>query len=102
MSQPQEIIVYRNPVEYQLYNSDVLFPIMVAAVVAVVVTVLVSKVQSYFTGNFVRPVYRSYNAEKRGPLARLWSDIRNHFGQYLCLYAGAIAAVATFVKMTNV
>ena len=102
MSQPQEIIVYRNPVEYQLYNSNVLFPIMVSAVVAVVVVVLVAKVQSYFTGNFVRSVYRSYNAEKHGPLARLWSDIRNHFGQYLCLYAGAIAAVATFVKMTNV
>lgn len=99
MSQPQEIIVYRNPVEYQLYNSNVLFPIMVSAVVAVVVTVLVGKVQSYFTGNFVRSVSR---AKKNGPLARLWSDIRNHFGQYLCLYAGAIAAVATFVKMTNV
>ena len=105
MSQPQEIIVYRNPVEYQLYNSELLFPLMVAAVaavVAVVVTVLVAKVQSYFTGNFVRSVYRSYNAEKRGPLARLWSDLRNHFGQYLCIYAGVIAAVATFVKMTNV
>lgn len=102
MSQPQEIIVYRNPVEYQLYNSDVLFPIMVSAVVCIVVVMLTAKVQSYFTGNFVRSVYRSYNAEKRGPLARLWSDIRNHFGQYLCLYVGAIAAVATFVKMTNV
>ncbi len=99
MSQPQEIIVYRNPVEYQLYNSELVFPLMVAAVVAVVVTVLVGKVQSYFTGNFVRSVSR---AKKNGPLARLWSDIRNHFGQYLCLYAGAIAAVATFVKMTNV
>ncbi len=99
MSQPQEIIVYRNPVEYQLYNSELWFPLMVAAVVAVAVTVLVGKVQSYFTGNFVRSVSR---AKKNGPLARLWSDIRNHFGQYLCLYAGAIAAVATFVKMTNV
>jgi hypothetical protein len=102
VSQPQEIIVYRNPVEYQLYNSELVFPLMVAAVVAVVVTVLVGKVQSYFTGNFTRSVYRAYRAEKNGPLARLWSDIRNHFGQYLCLYAGAIAAVATFVKMTNV
>jgi hypothetical protein len=99
VSQPQEIIVYRNPVEYQLYNSELVFPLMVAAVVAVVVTVLVGKVQSYFTGNFVRSLSR---AKKNGPLARLWSDIRNHFGQYLCLYAGAIAAVATFVKMTNV
>ena len=99
MSQPQEIIIYRNPVEYQLYNSELVFPLMVAAVVAVVVTVLVGKVQSYFTGNFTRSVYR---AKKNGPLDRLWSDIRNHFGQYLCLYAGAIAAVATFVKMTNV
>lgn len=99
MSQPQEIIIYRNPVEYQLYNSELVFPLMVAAVVAVVVTVLVGKVQSYFTGNFTRSGYR---AKKNGPLARLWSDIRNHFGQYLCLYAGAIAAVATFVKMTNV
>jgi hypothetical protein len=102
VSQPQEIIVYRNPLEYQLYNSDLLFPIMVSGVVYIVVVMLTAKVQSYFTGNFVRSVYRSYNAEKRGPLARLWSDIRNHFGEYLCMYMGAIAAVATFVKMTNV
>lgn len=100
MNQPQEIIVYRNPLEYRLYNSELLFPIMVSAVVAIVVVMLVAKVQSYFTGNFVRSVYRNYRAEQAGPLARLWSDLRNHFGQYLCLYAGAIAAVATFIKMT--
>lgn len=44
-----------------MYNSGILFPIMVSAVVAIVVVVLVAKVQSYFTGNFVRSVYRSYN-----------------------------------------
>lgn len=100
MSQPHEIIIYRNPLEYQLWNSELLFHIMVSAVVAIVVVVLVAKVQSYFTGNFVRSVYRSYRAEQAGPLARLWSDFRHHFGQYLCLYAGSIAAIVTFVKMT--
>ena len=100
MSQPHEIIVYRNPLEYQLYNSELLFPIMVSAVVAIVAVMLVAKVQSYFTGNFVRSVYREYRTEQRGPLYRMWNDIRNHFTQYLCLYAGAIAGVATFVKMT--
>ena len=100
MSQPQEIIIYRNPLEYKLWNSELLFPIMVSAVVAIVVVMLVAKVQSYFTSNSVRSVYRSYSAEKRGPLSRLWSDLCNHFGQYLSLYAGSIAAIVTFVKMT--
>lgn len=30
MSSPTEVIIYRNPLEYQLYNSGILFPIMCA------------------------------------------------------------------------
>lgn len=33
MNNPQEIIVYRNPLERELYHSGVLFPIMCAMVV---------------------------------------------------------------------
>jgi len=101
MNRPQEIIMYRNPMEYDLYNSGVLFPIMVSAAVAIAVTVVVGKLQSYFIANFTSQVYRDLRAQKRGPFYRMWNDIRNHIIQYLCVYAGAIAAVATFMKMTN-
>lgn len=44
MSSPTEVIIYRNPLEYQLYNSGILFPIMCAAVVTIVVTVVLTKI----------------------------------------------------------
>ena len=44
MSSPTEVIIYRNPLEYQLYNSGILFPIMCAAVVTIVAVVVISKV----------------------------------------------------------
>ncbi len=97
MSQPQEIIVYRSPVEYDLYNSDLLFPIIVSAVLAVVAVYVVGMVQSYFLGN------RAYiDNTASNPFVRMMKDIRRHFTYNLCLYAGAAVAIATFWKMTHV
>ncbi len=39
MSQPHEIIMYRNPAEYALWNSGMMFPIMVGCAVMFCVTV---------------------------------------------------------------
>lgn len=39
----QEVILYRNPFEYALWNSGLVFPLIVAMVVAVVVAFVISK-----------------------------------------------------------
>lgn len=48
MSGPHEVIMYRNPLEYAMWNSlsesGVLFPIMVSAVVFIASVVVVSKI----------------------------------------------------------
>lgn len=97
MSQPQEIIVYRNPMEYSLYNSDLLFPIMVSAVVCIAVVYLVAVVQSYFLGK-----RRYIDNTARNPFHRMVKDIYHHVSYCLSLYVGAGAAIFTFWKMTHV
>jgi len=41
---PTEIIIYRNRAEYELWNSDALFPVMVASVLCIIVALIVAKV----------------------------------------------------------
>ena len=43
MSNPTEIIMYRNPAEYALWNSGMLFPIICSAVAAVLALMLVAE-----------------------------------------------------------
>lgn len=42
--EPQSIIVYRNPLEQQFWESGLLFPIMVACAVAILVAVIAGKI----------------------------------------------------------
>jgi hypothetical protein len=48
MSRPTEVIIYRNPLEYQLYNSGILFPLICAAVVTIVLAVVLTKLAEQF------------------------------------------------------
>lgn len=43
MTDPTSIIVYRNPLEYQLWNSGLVFPIIVGMVLTGFAVVLVDK-----------------------------------------------------------
>ena len=42
-SDPQSIIVYRTPLEYQLWNSGILFPLIVGMVLSVLAVILTDK-----------------------------------------------------------
>ena len=54
MSNPTEIIMYRNPAEYALWNSGLLFPIIAAAVAAIAVAWVVGTLCSKASyGTFV-------------------------------------------------
>lgn len=43
MSNPTEIIIYRNPAEYALWNSGMLFPIICSAVAAIITFMVVAE-----------------------------------------------------------
>lgn len=42
MSDPNHVIIYRNPAEYAIWNSGMLFPIMCSAVAAIVTIMVVA------------------------------------------------------------
>lgn len=73
----QEIIVYRNPLEAQLWgalSSGQLFPIIMGMIVAVAVVVLVERVFDELFGMYRRPTKWTINAG---------------------LFIGAVAGIAT-------
>lgn len=101
MSQPHQVIMYRNPMEYAIWNGSdgaTLFPIMVSAAVAIATVVVAGKVHNYlsqfFTGNRFRR-----NKARNTALSVIWYDLTRHIGECWPLYAGAIAAVVTFNAM---
>jgi hypothetical protein len=44
MNNPQEVIVYRSPAEYALWNSGAAFPIIAGAVAAIVVALIMASI----------------------------------------------------------
>lgn len=71
MNQPQEVIIYRGPAEYALYNNiEITFPVIVASILGLVATVIAYKIiESFFTG------WQSYG-------------IKGHVRRYGGLYVG--------------
>lgn len=97
MSQPHQVIMYRNPAEYAIWNSmdsAIMFPIMVAAVVGCSVVVLGYKVSKYLPS-----INRNSRPNKTDALAKLRYDIRLHVVTRWPLYAGALAAAAVLKRM---
>lgn len=47
MSQPHEVIMYRNPAEYAMWNSGLMFPLMCGAAVMLIVAVLLGHILPY-------------------------------------------------------
>ena len=102
MSQPHEVIMYRNPMEYAIWNSAdgaTLFPIMVSAAVAIVVVMLASKVHNYLSRFSNKGFGTPRKKVNTNMLGVIWYDLTRHIGGYWPLYAGAIAAIITFNMM---
>jgi hypothetical protein len=74
MSNPTEIIVYRNPAEYALWNSGMLFPIICSAVAAIVAVIVVAEL-----------------TERMGAYSKLRS--------YIIIGSGILSAIITYNLM---
>lgn len=83
MNNPQEVIIYRGPAEYALYNSEFTFPLIVAAVVFLVVTVIATRViQSFFKG--------------------YWHHgFKGHIRAFGGVYVGALVTLLVFLNMVS-
>lgn len=71
----KEIIVYRNPVEAAFWQSGLLFPLIVAMVVAGIVALVVGWVLDYFrySGKMATPLFIIFPAIAAGyTLWKLW------------------------------
>jgi len=79
MSDPTRIIVYRNPAEAALWESGMIFPIMVAMALCVLAVLVTDKIMSYFGMNEWRR--------------------RDKFYVHAPLAAGIISAIATLWVM---
>lgn len=79
MSDPTRIIVYRNPAEAALWESGMIFPIMVAMALSVLAVLVVDKIMAYFGMNE-------------------WNR-RGKFYEHTPLAAGIISAIATLWVM---
>jgi len=74
VSNPTEIIMYRNPAEYALWNSGMLFPIICSAVAAAVTVMVVADL-----------------TERMGA----YSKLRN----YIVIGSGILSAILTYNLM---
>lgn len=102
MSQPHQVIMYRNPMEYAMWNSmdgAILFPIMVSAAAAIVTVMLVGHVQNYLSRFRNKGFGTSRKKANTSMLGVMWYDVTRHFCTHLPIYAGVIAAIVTFNVM---